>query len=35
MKFDRTKMIEALRAVIRPMRDPLDVMLVCARWHEA
>ena len=35
MKFDRTKMIEALRAVIQRLHYPLDVMLVCVRWYAA
>ena len=35
MKFDHTKMIEALRAVIQRMHYPLDVMLVCVRWYAA
>ena len=35
MKFDRTKMIEAVRRVIRRMHYPLEVMLVCARWYAA
>ena len=33
MKFDRTKMIEALRLVIQRTRYPLEVMLVCVRWY--
>ena len=28
-------MIEALRKVIKRMHYPLDVMLVCVRWHAA
>ena len=35
MKFDRTKMIEALRRVVQRMHHPLEVMLVCMRWYEA
>ena len=33
MKFDRTKMIEALRRVVKRMHYPLEVMLVCVRWY--
>ena len=33
MKFDRTKMIEALRRVVQRMHYPLEVMLVCVRWY--
>ena len=33
MKFDRTKMIEALRGVVQCMHYPLEVMLVCVRWY--
>ena len=33
MKFDRTKMIEALRRVIQRVHYPLEVMLVCVRWY--
>ena len=35
MKFDRTKMIEALRRVVKRMHYPLEVMLVCVRWYAA
>ena len=35
MKFDRTKMIEALRLVIQRTHYPLEVMLVCVRWYAA
>jgi putative transposase len=35
MDFDRTKMIEALRRVVKRMHYPLDVMLVCVRWYAA
>ena len=35
MKFDRTKMIEALRRVVQRMHYPLEVMLVCVRWDAA
>jgi putative transposase len=35
MKFDRTKMIEALRKVVQRMHYPLEVMLVCVRWYAA
>jgi putative transposase len=35
MKFDRTKMLEALRRVVQRMHYPLDVMLVCVRWYSA
>ena len=35
MKFDRTKMIEALRRVVQRMHYPLEVMLVCVRWYAA
>ena len=35
MKFDRTKMIEALRRVVQRMHYPLGVMLVCVRWYSA
>ena len=35
MKFDCTKMIEALRLVIQRTRYPLEVMLVCVRWNAA
>ena len=35
MSFDRTKMLEALRRVVRRLHYPLDVMLVCVRWYAA
>lgn len=35
MKFDRTKMIDALRRVVQRMDYPLEVMLVCVRWYAA
>ncbi len=35
MKFDRSKMIEALGRVILRMHYPLEVMLVCVRWYAA
>jgi putative transposase len=35
MKFDRTKMMEALRGVVQRMHYPLEVMLVCVRWYAA
>ena len=35
MKFDRTKMIEALRLVIQRTHYSLEVMLVCVRWYAA
>jgi len=35
MKFDRTKMIEALRRVVQRMHYPLELMLVCVRWYSA
>ena len=35
MKFERLKMIEALRRVVRRMHSPLEVMLVCVRWYAA
>ena len=35
MKFDHTKMIEALRRVVQRMCYPLEVMLVCVRWYAA
>lgn len=35
MDFDRPKMIEALRRVVRRMHYPLQVMLVCVRWYAA
>ena len=35
MKFDQTKMIEALRRVVQRMHYPLEVMLVCVRWYAA
>ena len=35
MKFDRTKMLEALRRVVQRMHYPLEVMLVCVRWYAA
>ncbi len=35
MKFDRTKMIEALSRVVQRMHYPLEVMLVCVRWYSA
>ena len=35
MKFDRTKMIEALRLVIQRTHYPLEVMSVCVRWYAA
>ena len=35
MKFDGTKMIEALRRGMQRMHYPLEVMLVCVRWYAA
>ena len=35
MKFDRTKMIEALCRVVQRLHYPLEVMLVCVRWYAA
>ena len=35
MKFDQTKMSEALRGVLQRMHYPLEVMLVCVRWYVA
>jgi len=35
MKFDHTKMIEALSRVVQRMHYPLEVMLVCVRWYSA
>ena len=35
MEFDRTKVLEALRRVVRRMHYPLEVMLVCVRWYAA
>ena len=35
MKFDRTKLIEALRRVVQRMYYLLEVMLVCVRWYIA
>ena len=35
MKFDRTKMVEALRRVVQRLHYPLEVMLVCVRWNAA
>ena len=35
MKFERLKLIEALRRVVRRMHYPLEVMLVCVRWYAA
>jgi putative transposase len=35
MKVDRTKMIEALRRVVKRMHYPLEIMLVCVRWYAA
>ena len=35
MKFDRSKMIEALGHVILRMHYPVEVMLVCVRWYVA
>ena len=35
MKFDRTKMIEALLRVVQRMHYPLEVMLVWVRWYAA
>ena len=35
MKFDHTKMIEALRLVTQRTHYPLEVMLVCVRWYAA
>ena len=35
MEFARTKMIEALRRVVQRMHYPLEIMLVCVRWHSA
>ena len=35
MKFDRTKMIEALLRVVQRLHYPLEVMLVCVRWYAA
>ncbi len=33
MKFDRTKMIEALSRVVQRMHYPLEVMLGCVRRY--
>ena len=35
IKFDCTKMIEALRLVIQRTHYPLEVILVCVRWYAA
>ena len=35
MKFDRTKMREALSKVVQRLRHPLEVMSVCVRWYAA
>ena len=35
MKYDRLKMAEVLRRVVRRMHYPLEVMLVCVRWYAA
>ena len=35
MKFDRTKMIQALRRVVQRMHYALEVMRVCVRWYAA
>ena len=35
MKFDPTKMSEALRRVVQRMRYPLVVLLVCVHWYAA
>ena len=35
MKFDRTKMLEALSRVVQRLHYPLEVMLVCVRWYAA
>ena len=35
MKFDHTKMIEALRLVIQRTHYPLEVMWVCDRRYAA
>ena len=35
MKFDRTKMLEALSRVVQRLHYPLEVMLVCLRWYAA
>ena len=35
MKFDRSKMIEALNRVILRMHYPLEVMLVYVCWYAA
>ena len=35
MKFDRTKMREALSKVVQRLHHPLEVMLVCLRWYAA
>ena len=35
MKFDRTKMIEALRRAVQRMHYPSEVMFVCVRWYAA
>ncbi len=35
MKFERTKLIGALRRVVQRMHYPLEVMLVCVRWYAA
>ena len=35
MKFDRTKMIEALQRVVQRMHYSVEVMLVCVRWYAA
>ena len=34
MKFDRTKMLEALRRVVQRMHYPLEVMLVSERVND-
>jgi putative transposase len=35
MKFDRTKMIEALRRAVQRVHYLLEVMLLCVRWYAA
>ena len=35
MKFDRTKMLEALSRVVQRSHHPLEVMLVCVSWYAA
>ena len=35
MRFDRTKMTDALRRVVQRLHYPLEYLLVCVRWYAA